>query len=134
MRNIRVKGYGSVFNNKDTVGDIVLQGAFAASITAYHEREEMPPMLKDHTFFEEIGKWDHLCEDEHGLYIEGELNTYWLDQEDRRKIKRGGKLALSIGFTCPLPRGRNRILKEINLIEISIVDLGLNLDTYLIKA
>lgn len=66
-------GYGSVFGNVDSGGDIVHRGAFAKSIQEWEGRKRMPPVLWNHDRNEPIGVYTAIREDEKGLYVEGRL-------------------------------------------------------------
>ena len=42
------EGYGSVFNNEDDGGDLILPGAFAGAIQRHQAKSTMPKMLLNH--------------------------------------------------------------------------------------
>ncbi len=73
-----------------------------------------------------IGKWTSMKEDEHGLYVEGELTPGHSQAGDvYASLKHGAISGLSIGFR-PVKSIENstggRDLHEIDLVEISIVE------------
>lgn len=135
------KGYGSVFNNIDEGGDMVLPGAFKKTLREWKKRGKLPKMLLQHGGFfgpaEDgipVGKYTSMEEDEKGLYLEGEL--FALDTQKGTYIHQGmatGELdGLSIGY---IPKGveypnkpdqPRRKLKEVDLFEVSIVTFGMN--------
>lgn len=86
-------GYASVFSGVDSYGDTILKGAFAATL-----RESAPKMFFNHKWDMPIGKWPVLKEDDHGLYVEGELTPDLLLANDVRAAMKHGTLdGLSIG-------------------------------------
>lgn len=91
-------GYGNVFNVVDTYGDIVLPGAFKASLEKRMASGRMPKMLLQHDPARPIGTWLEMHEDATGLYCKGQL---CLDVQDGREthalMKIGALDALSIG-------------------------------------
>jgi HK97 family phage prohead protease len=141
-------GYGSVFNVEDAGFDIVLPGAFAASLAEHRKAGSMPKLLWQHDPWEPIGIWTEMREDSRGLYCEGKLLT---DIELGRKahvlLKNRAIDGLSIGYDCqeweieegeaaPPPAGgpmgaywcgpQVRRLKKINLWEVSVVTFPMN--------
>lgn len=67
------EGYAAVFNVTDNVNDLILPGAFDASLQEAREEGRLPPLLWQHDPAEPIGVWRELREDAHGLYVKGEL-------------------------------------------------------------
>lgn len=65
----RFSGYASVFGGVDTYGDTILKGAFESTLKANGK----PKMFFNHEWRMPIGKWTVAKEDDHGLYVEGEL-------------------------------------------------------------
>lgn len=117
----RFAGYASVFNLRDSGGDIVMPGAFAKSLEARRGRIRL---LFQHDPKEPVGTWDSLAEDGHGLFVSGRL-VPGVPRSDalRRLIGNGALDGLSIGFrTVRASRKAGaRLLHEIDLYEISIV-------------
>jgi len=124
----RFSGYASVFDVIDYYDDIILRGAFAKSIS-----EKIPAMLWQHESTEPIGIYESIREDDIGLWIEGRL---LLDLEKAKEayilLKNQAIRGLSIGFIPTLWEWENRenrrirILKEIDLWEISLVTFPAN--------
>ena len=84
------KGYGAVFNNRDSQGDILLPGAFKGALG------KTIPMMFDH-FAGIIGKITPLEEDSKGLVVEGELTQgVQLAAETYALLKHGAVTGLSI--------------------------------------
>jgi HK97 family phage prohead protease len=119
-----IEGYGSVFGNIDAYGDRINQGAFRNSLT-----KRMPKMLWQHDMNEPIGIWDQVREDDTGLYVKGRLavNTT-RGKEARELILMGAFDGLSIGFRATdwEMEGNNRVLKSIDLYEVSLVTMPAN--------
>ena len=118
-----VSGYGSVFGGVDNHGDTVLPGAFTKSIGL-----RKPKMLWQHEMTEPVGVWDDVREDAKGLYVQGRLALKTrAGAEAAELIGMGAIGALSIGYRVPQNgyerRGDNRILKEVDLWEVSFVTL-----------
>lgn len=131
------EGYGSVFNVVDTYRDMILPGAFEATLAKHAEEDTMPPMLWQHDTAQPIGKYEEMREDEHGLFVKGQLlvdqnvpmadTAYSLLKAD---VIRG----LSIGFN--VPRNGEEYneehavweIKQIDLWEVSIVTFPANRD------
>ena len=68
-----IEGYGSVFNVVDDWGDIIVPGAFAATLAAHKAAGTMPAMLWQHRDAEPIGVWTDMVEDSRGLRVKGRL-------------------------------------------------------------
>jgi HK97 family phage prohead protease len=116
-----IEGYGSVFGGLDSYGDTIEPGAFAKSIKA-----RKPKMLWQHRMDKPIGVWDEVMEDGKGLRLKGRL-AMATDQgkEAYELAKMGAMDGLSIGFRtiAEEQRGGARILKEIDLWEVSFVTI-----------
>ena len=123
------EGYGSIFNNVDSYGEKVAPGAFAESL-ARHQREGTKPlMLWQHDSYEPIGIWENLVEDGKGLKGTGRLVMETArGKETHALLKAGAIRGLSIGYREleAEPDGNNRILKKLDLMEISVVSFPAN--------
>lgn len=122
-------GYGSIFGNADSYGEIVEPGAFAASLRAHAKAKTMPMMLWQHDTWQPIGVWTLMEEDQRGLRCEGRL-LLGVKQADEAHImlKAGAIRGLSIGYRelAAEPDGNNRRLKKLDLREVSIVSFPAN--------
>lgn len=89
-------GYASVFNQVDTYGDTILPGAYKDTL----EVNGMPKMFLQHESWElPIGKWTEAKEDDHGLFVEGELTLGMARADDTHAALKHGTLdGLSIGY------------------------------------
>lgn len=131
-------GYGAVFGNKDSYGDVIEPGAFSVSLTAHAARKSRPKMFWQHNMHEPIGSWSEMKEDNTGLWVAGKLN---MDVQRGREayslLKAGDIDGLSIGYQTvksePDKKNGVLLLKQLELIEVSVVSVGAN-DRALIDA
>ena len=120
------EGYASTFGNEDSYGDVIKRGAFKQTL------EQRGPgriaMLYSHDQCAPIGKWLEMSEDKKGLKVVGEITPgHTVAANAYASLKHGAMSGLSIGYTVPkggADTGENedqRILKKIDLVEISVV-------------
>ena len=125
------EGYGSVFNNTDLGNDVILQGAFLKSLRKtgakgvkllYQHKTDMP-----------IGIFEEIREDDKGLYVKGRLALgTQAGSEAYELLKMGAIDGLSIGFRVDQKgqsydsRNKRRVLKEVELMEVSLVTFPMN--------
>jgi HK97 family phage prohead protease len=123
------EGYGSIFGNVDSYGEKVVAGAFGESL-ARHKREGTKPLLLwQHDSFSPIGIWEDLAEDGKGLWGKGRLLPgVKAADEALILLKAGAVQGLSIGYreVETEPDGNTRLLKKLDLLEISIVSFPAN--------
>lgn len=125
-------GYGAVFGNEDSWGDIIAPGAFAKSLAAYRAKGRMPAMLWGHKADAPVGVWTELREDMKGLYVEGRLliDDVAKAREIHALLKAGGISGMSIGYMASVwewdEKNDIRTLKEIDLWEVSLVTFPAN--------
>jgi HK97 family phage prohead protease len=126
-------GYASKFNLVDAYGDTIQEGAYKNTLKA----RERPIRLRWNHWGPIIGKWLKVVEDSKGLYVEGELTKGHTEAENVYALLKHGAIdGLSIGYRVKayeqLDEDR-RLLKEIELVEISVVeepaDLGATVDS-----
>jgi uncharacterized protein len=117
-------GYASLFGRRDQTGDIVLPGAFAASLR--RKAPEHVRMLFQHDADEPVGTWLEMRETARGLHVTGRLD--WNVQRGREilsLLESRGLDGLSIGFKTVTARRDKatgaRLLSQIDLWEISLV-------------
>ena len=125
-------GYASIFGNEDQGNDIVQKGAFTKSL------QERPAskvkMLFQHKTDEPIGVFEEIYEDQKGLFVKGKLALgTQKGRETYELLKIGALDGMSIGFKAdPQKQGYNenkrgiRTLKEVDLMEISLVTFPMN--------
>ena len=125
-------GYGSIFGNEDQGNDIVQKGAFTKSL---NERPASKvKMLFQHKTDEPIGVFTDIYEDQKGLFVKGQLAMgTQKGRETYELLKMGALDGMSIGFKAdPQKQGYNenkrgvRTLKEVDLMEISLVTFPMN--------
>lgn len=120
-------GYASVFGGEpDSYGDVIAPGAFAASLAEHKAGNTRPLLLWQHDQSEPVGVWESVEEDAHGLKVSGRLVLDTARGRDAYALLKAGALnGLSIGYRVRdyERRGRGRLLKHIELIEISIVSV-----------
>ena len=124
-------GYGSIFNNKDLGNDVVLAGAFAQSIG--RKGAKAVKLLYQHKQDEPIGVFDEIIEDQKGLKVKGRLAMgTQRGREVYELMKMGAIDGLSIGYRVDDKgyeydkRRRRRMLKSVDLMEISAVTFPMN--------
>jgi len=127
-------GYGAVFGNVDSYGDVIAPGAFAKSLATQYSEGSQPLMFLNHDAFGSlpIGRWTEMAEDGHGLKVHGELLDTQMGRDTYTALKAGAINGLSIGFrpiefaTRSKPDEPRRTLKAVDLIEVSVVTLPAN--------
>jgi len=131
--NGKFTGYGSVFNVLDKGGDIIVPGAFSASLQRWKESGRQVPMLWQHDTGEPIGHWPDLKEDDHGLL--GTDAELWLEDSSYARLAQKGMktktiTGLSIGYRVKkYSKDTNTgvfTLQELDLVEISVVTNPMN--------
>ena len=115
-------GYASKFHGIDAHGDTIFPGAYAKTL----EGRTRPVQMRWNHCGPVIGKFTTIKEDGVGLYVEGELTPGHSVAEDARaSMKHGAVNGLSIGYR-PIEAEQKddgtRLLKQIDLVEISIVE------------
>jgi HK97 family phage prohead protease len=117
------QGYGAVFGNTDSYGDVIAPGAFKKSL-----------MFLNHDMFSlPIGKWTAFEEDDFGLKVSGEFIDTQLGRDTYLASKAGAITGLSIGYIpTEVAYGKvgtdepARTIKALDLIEISVVTIPAN--------
>lgn len=138
-------GYGAVFGNVDSYGDVIAKGAFRDTLKEADKAGTLPAMLLQHgggmfggssDDMMPVGIWTNMSEDNVGLKVEGKLalgtrrgaETYALMKMEPRPAING----LSIGyrakkFTMGTKQGEpRRTLEAVDLFECSIVTFPAN--------
>lgn len=141
-KEMRFSGYGAVFGNVDSYGDVIDPGAFANTLAEAHKTGIFPMMLMQHggwgitsSDMNPIGVWDKLSEDGYGLNAEGVLapTQNGIEMYTLMGMKpRPAITGLSIGYIAKKytsrskPEEPRRRLHEIDLMEISPVSFPAN--------
>ena len=123
-----VKGYGSIFNNVDSDGDVITPGAYTKTIMENGKRVKY---LYQHNMEQPLGKMNNLYEDDKGLMFEAKIPKTQLGSDVLELMKAGVITENSVGI-LPLQKeagngeNYNRKLTEVKLYEISAVTLAAN--------
>lgn len=126
------EGYGSVFGVEDSYGDVVVRGAFEASLAKWKEKGRLPAMLWQHNMSEPIGIYTEMREDDVGLFFRGRLliEDDPLAKRAHAHMKAGSLTGTSIGYMLDdYEYDKEKgvwILKAIDLWELSLVTFPAN--------
>jgi uncharacterized protein len=128
-----IEGYASTFGNKDLTGDVIVPGAFKASIKKRGTKGIK--FLLDHDWQKRLGVFEEIKEDDKGLFVRGFIN---LEKEMGRDAYSDAKIgsldSFSIGFRIDNPKRDTewdkteevRTIKKIDLWENSLVTFPAN--------
>lgn len=121
---MRFSGYASVFGGVDAYGDTIDPKAYSRTIK--RGKNDRPIRMRWNHFGPVIGKWLDISVDEKGLFVEGELTPgHSVASDVYASLVHGAIDGMSIGYIPKkqeeLGEGK-RLLKEIELIEISVVE------------
>jgi HK97 family phage prohead protease len=135
-------GYGAIFGNVDSYGDVIQAGAFADTLALAEKSGQYPAMLMQHGGWgmgaddmTPIGIWPVLSEDKKGLKVEGKLADTPRGREAYELLKmtpRPAITGLSIGYipkewvTRVKAEDPRRTLTKVDLMEISLVTFPAN--------
>lgn len=136
------EGYGAVFNNVDSYGDVIAKGAFRETMREAKASGQWPAMLLQHGGWgmsaddmTPIGVWTDMEEDDTGLFLKGKLAPTARGTEMYALMKMQPRPAingLSIGY-IPIkwkmrstPDEPRRTLEQVKLMEISPVTFPAN--------
>ena len=131
-------GYGAVFGNVDSYGDVIEAGAFSKFLADVKAgNQPWPAMLSQHGGWQmsaedmtPIGVWTDFAEDGHGLKVTGQLADTPRGLEMYKLMKMSPRPAIdgmSIGYIAKeweprsKPEDPKRKIKRIDLIEVSMV-------------
>ena len=133
------EGYASVFGGVDSYGDTIVKGAFGYTLT----KNGLPKMFYGHDWSMPVGKWTSAKEDDHGLFVKGELTPGHSKANDvHAALKHGTLDGLSIGGFVKLgdydTTETGRVIRKwSNLVEVSPVvfpaDGAARIDTTSVK-
>lgn len=114
-------GYASVFNGVDAYKDSIVPGAYKDTLID----RERPVQMRWNHHGPVIGKWLEIKEDETGLYVKGELTGgHSVANDVYALLAHGAVTGMSIGYRERDAEEKDgiRYLKEIDLVEISVVE------------
>jgi len=138
-------GYGAVFGNVDSYGDVIDRGAFSTTLKAWQAKGKWPKMLLQHGGLgltaEDLippGQWSNMEENRKGLKVTGRLFALNTDRGQLlyEGVKSGELDGLSIGFETvgaydEVVDGETfRHLTEIRLWEVSLVTFPANAEAF----
>lgn len=119
---LAIAGYASLWGVADLAGDVLVKGAFAASLA--QAGPGAIKMLHQHGEAVPVGVWDEMLEDEQGLFVRGRIMDWTPEGRLAQALIRAGALdGLSIGYRSRRAHreGRLRVLSEVDLWEVSLV-------------
>lgn len=135
-------GYGAVFGNVDSYGDVISKGAFRDTLREWEQRGKLPPMLLQHgggflggaDDMLPVGQWTSMEENSKGLKVSGKLFALGTERGQYlyEGLKSGVLDGLSIGYMAreftrgTKPGEPERTLTNIDLMEVSIVTFPAN--------
>jgi len=125
------EGYASIFGNKDLGNDVIEKGAFMRSLR--RKGAKKIKMLYQHDTKEPIGVFDKVMEDQNGLYVKGRLAMGTQKGKEVYELMKMGAIdGLSVGYRVDAKghhyddKRKYRVLKEVDLMEISAVTFPMN--------
>ncbi|HQS59738.1 MAG: peptidase U35 [Gallionellales bacterium 35-53-114] len=134
-------GYGAVFGNVDSYGDVIQKGAFKETLREAKKSGQWPVMLLQHGGWgmaDEMmppGIWLDMEEDDIGLKVQGKLADTDRGIEAYKLMKMTPRPAISgmsIGYIAKKftvgtkPGEPRRLLEKIELMEVSLVTFPAN--------
>lgn len=125
-------GYASIFGGIDAYGDTIDPKAYDATLID----RQRPVRMRWNHYGPVIGKWTQMHVDSKGLFVQGQLTPGHSTAIDvYASLKHGAIDGMSIGYIPRLVEEQPgvRLLKQIDLIEISVVeepaDLGAKIES-----
>lgn len=129
--------YASVFGNKDSYGDIVIQGAFSKTLDEWRASGKNIPLLFGHNMSDpdyNIGTVVEAKEDDIGLWVKCELDLESPKAAQVYRLLKGRRID-QMSFAYDVVKyvvdDENRALElhELKLHEVSVVTVGANQET-----
>lgn len=127
--------YASVFGNKDSYGDIVQPGAFAATLDEWQKSGNPIPLLFGHRMDDpdyNIGAVKSAVEDEHGLKVTAQLDLESPKAMQTYRLLKGRRInQMSFAYDVIDSEEKDgaNLLKGLKLYEVSVVPIGANQET-----
>lgn len=124
-------GFASTYGGEpDAHGDLIAPGAYTNTLARHAASGTRPALLWQHDQTNPVGVWMRFDDTPEGLVAHGKLTMEVPQAKAAYALMRDGGLALSIGYTVPDGGaelvGGARLLKEIDLLEISLVSIPAN--------
>jgi HK97 family phage prohead protease len=134
----------SVFGNVDSYGDRMVKGAFADTLKEWEDRGAAIPFLWDHAIsdpFAYVGELTSAKETDEGLHVKGRFDmdddysrkAYRLMKSGRVREFSFGFFVKESGFVENEEDGFVREVKAVDLIEVSMTQIGANRETRLVE-
>lgn len=123
------EGYAAVFGNVDLGGDRIEPGAFAKTLKRGGAFGHGIKMLWNHNANDVIGTWPQMEEKEKGLFGQGRFTMAVAKAKEVYALAKDGAIGgLSIGYMTvkSVMDGNVRVLKEVELYEVSLVTFPMN--------
>ncbi len=120
-------GYGAVFENIDSGGDIIEPGAFTKTLAEGWERVKILALHND--CWLPVGRPLELREDTNGLFLNARVSDTSMGKDIKILLKDGVLNELSIGYdpiVFDYDSNGIRHLREVKLWEVSIVTWAMN--------
>ena len=120
-------GYGAIFGNIDSGGDIIEPGAFTKTLAKGWERVKILALHND--CWLPIGRPLELREDANGLFLSAKVSDTTLGRDVKTLLKDGVLNELSIGYdpvVFDYDAEGIRHLRELELWEVSLVTWAMN--------
>lgn len=131
--SLSFSGYGAVFGNEDSYGDVLVPGSFKRTLAEAKKSNTAPLMFLNHDMHSlPIGRWTAMSEDDIGLKVEGEFLDTQAGRDAYIASKANAISGLSIGYRArEVVMGKNsdearRTLKSVDLFEVSLVTFPAN--------
>lgn len=126
---MRIEGWASLFDVKDSQDDVLRRGAFLASLEKWRAKERPIAMLFGHKPLKPIGVWDLIEERERGLWVEGRVLKTRMAKDIGQLIRARAVTGLSIGYKAVEyhQEEEHRNLLRVDLWEVSVVTFPSNL-------
>lgn len=116
----------------DRQGDVILPGAFDATLAAWAQRGFGIPLLWQHDQSTPVGAIQAAASTADGLSVGGRIATSTQPGREAYALAQTGALSMSIGYTIPDGGARYvgdvRVLSAVDLVEISLVSVPANAD------
>lgn len=138
------RAVASVFGNVDSYGDRMMKGSFSRSLEEWKERGAAIPFLWDHAIgdpFAYVGELTEAKETDEGLEVAGRFDmdddfsrkAYRLMKSRRVRELSFGFFVRSAGFVEDEEEGVVREVKDVDLIEVSMTQIGANRETRVVE-
>lgn len=132
------QAYASVFDNKDSYGDIVRPGAFKGTLERWAAKDALIPLLFGHRMDDPDFNIGHVDakEDDHGLWVHGYIDLEAPKGASTHRAMKAGRLS-QMSFAYDVLDGGWETkdgdeyfeLRELELYEVSVVTVGANSET-----